>query len=74
MNMATGKRPESVFVTAVHLTRLSGQDRVPVDASRDGVSNPTGTEELTYFLRVKPDRRRVKAVYPPHIERRRMHS
>ena len=50
---------------------MIGQDRVPVDARRGGVNDQTAAEELAYFLRVKPDRRRVKAAYPPHLERRR---
>ena len=70
MNMATGNRPESLK-KAVHLTGLIGQDRVPVDARRAGANDRTDAEELAYFLRVKPDRRRIKAVYPPHLERRR---
>jgi hypothetical protein len=56
---------------AVHLTSLIGQDRGPADASR---GDQTGSEGLTYYLRVKPDRRRIKAVYPPHLERRRTGS
>jgi len=67
--MTSGNRPES-FNKAVHLTSVIGQDRVPVDARRAAVNDQTGAVELTY-LRVKPDRRRVKAVYPPHLERRR---
>ena len=70
MHMSSGKRPED-FTKAVHLTSLFGQDRVPVDARRTGVNGQTAAEEFSYFLRVKPDRRRVKAVYPPHLERRR---
>jgi hypothetical protein len=54
---------------AVHLTSLIGQDRVSVDLRHDG--NKTAAGELTYYLRVKPDRRRIKAAYPPHLERRR---
>jgi len=57
---------------ALPLTSLIGQDRDPVDASRTG--DQTGSEGLTYYLRVKPDRRRIKAVYPPHLERRRTGS
>jgi hypothetical protein len=67
--MSSGNGPESNFTKAVHLTSLIGQDRVPVDVS--GVDNQTPAEETTYILRVKPDRRRAKAVYPPHLERRR---
>jgi hypothetical protein len=70
VNMSSGNLPESNFAKAVHLTRVIGQDRVPVDALR-GVDNQTPAEETTYILRVKPDRRRAKAVYPPHLERRR---
>jgi hypothetical protein len=69
MNMASGNRPES-FNKAVHLPSLIGQDRLFVDARRAGANDQTGAEELTY-LRVKPDRRRIKAAYPPHLERRR---
>jgi hypothetical protein len=54
----------------VHLTSLIGQDAIPTDARRAGANDQTGAGELT-FLRVKPDRRRIKAVYPPHLERRR---
>jgi hypothetical protein len=68
--MSTGNGPESNFAEAVHLTSLIGQDRVLVDARR-GVDSQNPAEEPTYSLRVKPDRRRVKAVYPPHLERRR---
>jgi hypothetical protein len=57
---------------AVNLTTLIGQDLGPVDALRAG--NRTGSEAPTYYLRVKPDRRRIKAVYPPHLERRRTRS
>jgi len=53
---------------AVHLTSLIGQDRGPVDALR--VSDQIGSEGPTYYLRVKPDRRRIKAAYPPHLDRR----
>jgi hypothetical protein len=49
----------------VHLT-----SRVSVDHRHDGNSQ-TAAGELTYYLRVKPDRRRVKAAYPPQLERRR---
>jgi hypothetical protein len=70
MNMSSGNLTESNFAKAVHLTSLIGQDRVPVD-SRCGVDNQNAAEEPTYFLRVKADRRRAKAVYPPHLERRR---
>jgi len=70
MHMSSGKRPED-FTKAVHLTSLFGQDRIPVDARLPGVNGQTAAEEFSYFLRVKPDRRRVKAVYPPHLERRR---
>jgi len=72
MNMSSGKRPESNFAKAVHLTSLIGQDRVPVDARRASANGQTAAEEFSYFLRVKPDRRRVKAAYPPHLERRRI--
>jgi len=58
------------FTEAVHLTSSIGKDRVPADARR-GVNGQTASQELAYFLRVKPDRRRAKAVYPPHLERRR---
>lgn len=68
--MPSGNLPESNFATAVPLTSLIGEDRVPVDARR-GVDNQKAAEEPTYVLRVKPDRRRAKAVYPPHLERRR---
>jgi hypothetical protein len=71
MHLSSGKRPED-FTKAVHLTSLIGQDRVPVDARRAGVDDQTAAKEFSYFLRVKPDRRRVKAVYPPHLERRRI--
>jgi len=71
MHMSSGKRPESNFTKAVHLTSSIGQDRVPVDARRGSANGQTAAEEYSYFLRVKPDRRRVKAVYPPHLERRR---
>jgi hypothetical protein len=70
--MSSGKRPESNFAKAVHLTSLIGQDRIPVDARRTGVNGQTVAEEFSYSLRVKPDRRRVKAAYPPHLERRRI--
>jgi hypothetical protein len=66
--MTSGNGPESSLSKGVHLI---GQDQVPVDARRTGVNNETAPGELTYFLRVKPDRRRAKAVYPPHLERRR---
>ena len=68
MNM--GKRPQGL-TQAVHLTSLFGQDRIPVDARRTGANGQTAAEEFSYFLRVKPDRRREKAAYPPHLERRR---
>jgi len=67
--MSTGKRPQD-FTKAAHLTSLFGQDRIPV-ARRTGANGQTVAEEFSYFLRVKPDRRRVKAAYPPHLERRR---
>jgi hypothetical protein len=70
MHMSSAKRPED-FTKAVHLTSSIGQDRVPVDARRGSANGQTAAEEFSYFLRVKPDRRRVKAVYPPHLERRR---
>jgi hypothetical protein len=69
--MSSGKRPESNFAKAVHLTSLIGQDRIPVDARLSSANGQTAAEEFSYFLRVKPDRRRVKAVYPSHLERRR---
>jgi len=69
MLMSSGKRPESNLTKAVHLTSLIGQDRV--DAPRVNGNGQTAAEELSYYLRVKPDRRRVKAAYPPHLERRR---
>jgi hypothetical protein len=69
--MSSGKRPESSFTKAVHLTSSIGQDRVPADAGRGGVNDQTASQELAYFLRVKPDRRRAKAAYPAHLERRR---
>jgi hypothetical protein len=53
---------------AVHLTSLIGQDRGPVDALC--IDDQAGSEGPTYYLRVKPDRRRIKAAYPPHLERR----
>jgi hypothetical protein len=71
MIMSSGKGPESNFAKAVHLTSLIGQDRVLVDARRVGSNGQTAVEESSYYLRVKPDRRRVKAAYPPHLERRR---
>jgi hypothetical protein len=49
----------------VHLT-----GRLSVDRRPDGNSQ-TAAGELTYYLRVKPDRRRVKTAYPPQLERRR---
>jgi hypothetical protein len=70
MNMSSGNAPESSVSKVVHLTSLFGQELVSVDHRRDG-NNQTAAGELTYQLRVKPDRRRVKAVYPPHLERRR---
>jgi hypothetical protein len=70
MNMSTGKRPPD-FTKAVQLTSLFGQDRIPVDARRTGANGQTVADDFPYFLRVKPDRRRVKAAYPPHLERRR---
>jgi hypothetical protein len=69
MNMASGNRLES-YNKAVHLTGLIGQDGPLVDPRRAGANDQTGAEERTY-LRVKPDRRRAKAAYPPHLERRR---
>jgi hypothetical protein len=69
--MSSGKGPESNFKKTVHLTSSIGQDRVPVDARRGSANGQTAAEEFSYFLRVKPDRRRVRAVYPPHLERRR---
>jgi hypothetical protein len=69
--MSSGKGPESNFTKTVHLTSSIGQDRVPVDARRGSANGQTAAEEFSYFLRVKPDRRRVRAVYPPHLERRR---
>jgi hypothetical protein len=51
-----------------------GQDRVSADARRVGVNDQIAAEELAFFLRVKPDRRRVKASLPPHLERRRNDS
>jgi hypothetical protein len=68
--MSSANGSESSFAKAVHLTSPIGQDRVPVDALR-GVDSQNVAEEPTYVLRVKPDRRRAKAVYPPHLERRR---
>jgi hypothetical protein len=68
--MSSGKGPEN-FAKAVHLTSLIGQDRVTVDARLSSANGQTAAEEFSYYLRVKPDRRRVKAVYPPHLERRR---
>ena len=68
--MASGNRPASSLTKAVHLTSLIGQERVSVDLRWDG-NNQTAAGELTYYLRVKPDRRRIKAAYPPHLERRR---
>jgi hypothetical protein len=66
MIMSFGNGPESSASKAVHLTgRLSS-----VDGRVDG-NNQTATAELPYYLRVKPDRRRVKAAYPPQLERRR---
>ena len=53
---------------AVHLIGLIGQDQGPVGALR--VDDQAVTEGATYYLRVKPDRRRIKAAYPPHLERR----
>jgi hypothetical protein len=47
---------------------LIGQDLGPVDALR--ADDQAVTEGPTYYLRVKPDRRRIKAAYPPHLERR----
>jgi hypothetical protein len=70
----SGKRPESSFTEAVHLTSKIGQDRVPVDARHNGVHDQTASEQLAFALRVKPDRRRTKAVYPPHLDRRRTGS
>jgi len=67
--MSSANGPESNLAKAVHLTSVIGQDRVPVDALR-GVDHQNA-EEPTYILRVKADRRRAKAVYPPHLERRR---
>jgi hypothetical protein len=69
--MSSGKGPESKVTKAVHLTSLIGQDRVPVGTRRASANDQTGAEDYPYFLRVKPDRRRVKAIYPPHLERRR---
>ena len=66
----SGNGPESSASKAVHLIGLIGQELVSVDLRRDG-NNQTAAGELTYYLRVKPDRRRVKAAYPPHLERRR---
>jgi hypothetical protein len=66
--MASGNRPESSLAKAVHLTSLIGQDLGPVDALR--ADDQAVTEGPTYYLRVKPDRRRIKAAYPPHLERR----
>jgi hypothetical protein len=70
----SGKGPESSYIEAVHLTSKIGQDTVPVDAQRAGMNGQTASEELSYFLRVKPDRRRAQAVYPPHLDRRRTGS
>jgi hypothetical protein len=69
--MSSGKRPESTLTKAVHLTSLIGQDRIPVDARRVNGNGQMAAEVFSYYLRVKPDRRRVKAAYPPHLERRR---
>jgi hypothetical protein len=71
MNMSSGKGSQD-YTKAVHLTSLIGQDRIPVDARRTGANGQTVAEEFSYSLRVKPDRRRVKAAYPPHLERRRI--
>jgi hypothetical protein len=68
--MSSGNAPESSVSKAVHLTSLIGQERVSVDLRRDG-NNQIAAGELTHYLRVKPDRRRVKAAYPSHLERRR---
>jgi hypothetical protein len=70
MNMPSGDGRESSVIKAVHLASMIGQDRVSADVQKDG-NDQTVPGELTYYLRVKPDRRRVKAVRPPHLERRR---
>jgi hypothetical protein len=70
MIMSSGNDPESFVSKAVHLTSPIGQDLVSVHRRRDGNSH-AAAGELTYYLRVKPDRRRVIAAYPPHLERRR---
>ena len=71
MLMSTGKGPESNLTKAVHLTSLIGQEQILVDARRVSANGQTAGGESSYYLRVKPDRRRVKAAYPPHLERRR---
>ena len=71
MLMSSGKTPESSVTKAARLSSVFVQNRVPGDVRHSGANGQAAAEEFSYFLRVKPDRRRVKAVYPPHLERRR---
>jgi hypothetical protein len=68
MFMVSGKRSDS-SAKAMHVADSVGQDGITQELRPAG--NQTASESLMFYLRVKPDRRRVKAVYPPHLERRR---
>jgi hypothetical protein len=72
--MGSDKRPKSLFAEGLHLAGGTVQNLSPVDGPGYGGGKHAADQDLSYSLRVKPDRRRVKAAYPPHLDRRRTHS
>jgi hypothetical protein len=74
MNMGSDKRPKSLFAEDLHLACGTVQNLSSVEGHDYGGGKHAADEELSYSLRVKPDRRRVKAAYPPHLDRRRTRS
>ena len=66
--MTFDKRVDSALLKADHVSYIA-HDTLPVDI-RVGISDEASDEGLLYYFRVKPDRRRAKAAYPPHLDRR----
>ena len=68
-NMSFEKRNDPSFLKGAHVTFV-GHDSLPT-AGRLDSREDAARKGLAYYLRVKPDRRRAKAAYPPLLDRRR---
>jgi hypothetical protein len=72
-DMSSAKGLDTVLGRDPQVTGALEENRLPADSPAGG-TRPLWAGECAHVLRVKPDRRRVRAAYPPHLDRRRRRS